>query len=95
MNPRTVVSTAIRYTQTAAYLALLTLTAVALPPAQAQTYTVLHTFSNWPDGTNPNAPIQDGKGNMYGTTLGGGIHCGSGGCGTVYKIDRNGKETVL
>ncbi len=32
---------------------------------------------------------------MYGTTDGGGNHCGPGGSGTVYKIDGSGNETVL
>src|SRR5271155_3543995 len=63
--------------------------------AQAQTYTVLHPFTNWPDGAVPNALMMGADDVMYGTTQGGGNHCGSGGCGTVYKIDSSGNETVL
>lgn len=63
--------------------------------AQAQTYTVLHTFTNVPDGTNPNPLIRGAQGMMYGTTQGGGIPCSLGSCGTVYKIDSSGNETVI
>jgi hypothetical protein len=36
-------------------------------------YTVLYSFSNYPDGSNPNAGvIRDTAGNLYGTTGGGG-----------------------
>ena len=41
--------------------------------------------------------IRDGAGNLYGTTLVGGAPCylGSPDCGTVFKVDPTGKETVL
>ena len=40
--------------------------------------------------------IRDGQGEMYGTTRGGGLaSCGDGSCGTVYKIDSSGNETVI
>jgi uncharacterized repeat protein (TIGR03803 family) len=67
----------------------LALLAVATPPANAQfTYTVLHTFTGSPDGTNPNPLIRDAEGNLYGTALAGGSdnNCGFG-CGMVFKID--------
>lgn len=38
--------------------------------------------------------IKDKSGSLYGTTEGGGGHC-YGGCGTVFKIARDGSETVL
>jgi uncharacterized repeat protein (TIGR03803 family) len=75
--------------------------------------TVLHSFSGSPDGAGPNAGlIRDSAGNLYGTTLGGGVtvppvpppapQCTNyggclcfGGCGTVYKLDPAGHETVL
>jgi uncharacterized repeat protein (TIGR03803 family) len=63
--------------------------------AHAQTYSVLHTFTNWPDGAGPNALMMGANGVMYGTTQGGGNHCESGGCGTVYSIDSSGNETIL
>jgi uncharacterized repeat protein (TIGR03803 family) len=50
------------------------------------------------DGQNPQGTIQfDGAGNMYGTTILGGntTTCGAEGCGTVYKISPQGKETIL
>lgn len=77
--------------------ALLTLTAFAARPAQAQSYSVLHGFTNTPDGGNPNPLIRDGQGNIYGTTQWGGMICGGGGytCGTMFKIDTAGNETVL
>src|ERR1022692_614954 len=48
------------------------------PPAQAQTYSVLHTFAG-ADGANPSAGlIGDPAGNLYGTTYyGGGGNCGN------------------
>jgi len=76
----------------------------AIPSAQAQTFTLLHTFSGAPDGANPVAGlVQDPAGNLYGTTQQGGITAGActntglgfTGCGTVFKIDTTGNETVL
>lgn len=61
--------------------------------------TVLYSFKGPPDGWEPvTALVRDEEGNFYGTTgLGGstGPLCGSFGCGVVYKLDRNGKESVL
>jgi uncharacterized repeat protein (TIGR03803 family) len=60
--------------------------------AQAQTFSVLSSFTGSTDGGNPWAAlIQDGAGNLYGTTEGG----GSNGVGTVFKLDTSGTETVL
>jgi uncharacterized repeat protein (TIGR03803 family) len=54
--------------------------------------TVLHSFSPAPDGCFPyGTPIIDKSGNLYGTTMG----CGSGGLGTVWKVTKNGRESVL
>jgi uncharacterized repeat protein (TIGR03803 family) len=79
-----------------AVMIFLGLAAIAVSPAHAQTYTVLHTFTNLPDGANPYPLIQDAQGNLYGTTEWGGVICGSGtDCGTVYKVDSAGTETVL
>jgi len=59
--------------------------------AQAQTFTTLFSFNN-SDGANPQASlIMDAKGNLYGTTLGGGTY----GYGTVFKLDPSGNQTVL
>jgi len=62
--------------------------------------TVLHTFctqNNCADGEYPSgALILDQKGNLYGTTgLGGSLSCFGYGCGVVFKITPQGKETVL
>lgn len=58
--------------------------------------TVLHTFSGVPDGAGPSAGlVMDAQGNLYGTTtFGGGVLCPDG-CGTVFKVDQQGNETVL
>jgi uncharacterized repeat protein (TIGR03803 family) len=60
--------------------------------------TVLYSFTGGADGAIPLAGmIRDAAGNLYGTTEhGGDLTCGSGvGCGTVFKLDKTGKETVL
>jgi uncharacterized repeat protein (TIGR03803 family) len=59
--------------------------------------TVLHRFAGGSrDGALPQAGLVNVKGVLYGTTTGGGANCSSsGGCGTVFKITRTGKETVL
>jgi uncharacterized repeat protein (TIGR03803 family) len=58
---------------------------------------VLYSFASGVDGSQPDAGvIADVAGNLYGTTAyGGGIACFGGGCGTVFKLDKTGKETVL
>jgi uncharacterized repeat protein (TIGR03803 family) len=66
-----------------------------LSPSGQQT--VLYSFTGVNgDGSNPQAAlISDNAGNLYGTTFsGGGTGCGSG-CGTVFKLSRDGTETVL
>jgi uncharacterized repeat protein (TIGR03803 family) len=61
----------------------------AAPLAIAQAYGVIHSFS-YTDGENPEASLIR-NGNLYSTTMGG----GSSGCGTVFKVDPAGNETVL
>src|SRR5580698_9676940 len=62
--------------------------------------TILYAFTGattdgkYPEGTL----VMDSEGNFYGTTSGGGTSgsaCNNYGCGTVYKLDSNGVETVL
>jgi uncharacterized repeat protein (TIGR03803 family) len=54
--------------------------------------TVLHSFGKGRDGNDPQcAVIADAKGNLYGTTGGGGKY----GAGTVFRIGATGGETVL
>jgi uncharacterized repeat protein (TIGR03803 family) len=58
--------------------------------------TVLYTFTGGDDGDYPDSLIRDATGNLYGTTfLGGGTGCNVSGCGTVFKMTKAGKETVL
>jgi uncharacterized repeat protein (TIGR03803 family) len=84
------------HTRAIALLAVLLAATVAAGQAQAQTYTVLHAFTASPDGQLPGPIIRDAQGNLYGTTKGGGLaSCGEGSCGTVFKVDSAGKETVL
>ena len=57
----------------------------------------LHTFTGGSDGGFSLAHlIEDAKGNLYGTTAeGGSTGCLGYGCGTVFKITPDGRETVL
>jgi uncharacterized repeat protein (TIGR03803 family) len=65
---------------------------VATPSVQAKDFKVLYTFTGPPDGANPFAGlVQDAAGNLYGTTQDG----GASNVGTVFKVDKTGKETVL
>jgi len=58
----------------------------------SNTETVLHSFTNTPDGQGPNSVLTlDAAGNLYGTTVFG----GASGLGTVFKIDTSNTETVL
>jgi uncharacterized repeat protein (TIGR03803 family) len=57
-------------------------------------FTVLHSFAGGSDGCNPfGALAQDNAGNLYGTTAS--IDCGSANYGTIWKVSREGKETIL
>src|ERR1019366_7292076 len=76
------------------------LAALATPPAQAQTFQVLYTFSGGSDGSSPWGVILDAAGNLYGATREGGSTsegCNTyfRGCGVVFKIDPVGQESVL
>jgi uncharacterized repeat protein (TIGR03803 family) len=61
--------------------------------------TVLYSFTGGTDAAGPTAAlVRDKEGNLYGTTnLGGTGSCNFGGpgCGTVFRLDTTGKETVL
>jgi uncharacterized repeat protein (TIGR03803 family) len=65
---------------------------VATTSTQAQTFTVLHSFTGRPDGQGPGGGVvRDAAGNLYGTTDMG----GPSNAGTVFKVDATGKEIVL
>ncbi len=60
--------------------------------------TVLFSFTGGWGGGNPEAGVVlDAQGNLYGTTYAGGNPACNppGGCGTVFKVDTTGQETVL
>lgn len=60
---------------------------------KSRTATFLHRFAtDGKDGVSPVAGlVRDSNGNLYGTTPYGGIY----GNGTVFKLDKTGKETIL
>lgn len=68
------------------------LSVAAAPPAQAQTYTVLHSFTGMQDGEYPYAGLTlDRAGNLYGATP---VSYGGEGPGAVFKMSRkNGNWT--
>lgn len=76
-----------------------TANAALLRSAGTSKYRVLYDFGEGyqSDGVNPQAPLIDVKGTLYGTTWTGGTseaQCG-GACGTVFSISTTGKERVL
>jgi len=76
----------------------LLLAVAASQNAQAQTFTLLYTFTGSPDGEFPSAGLlRTADGSVYGTTQNGGdSSCGdTTGCGTVFKLDTTGSEKVL
>ena len=65
---------------------------VTTQSAQAQNFTLLWSFAGDPGPGNPYAGLfQDTAGNLYGTTYGG----GTSGAGTVFKVSKTVKDTVL
>jgi uncharacterized repeat protein (TIGR03803 family) len=86
-------------------IAMPVLAILAVLPAQgqAQTYKekVLFSFTQSSQGLGPRGGlVRDADGNLYGTTFTGGVYSANclvtnGYCGTVYKVDKTGKETVL
>ncbi len=66
--------------------------------AQAQTFSVIYSFTGGLDGGNPHAGLTiDRGGNLYGTAINGGIQdCGFGyGCGTVFELRHSGSDWVF
>jgi uncharacterized repeat protein (TIGR03803 family) len=68
------------------------LASTSLAAQAAQGYKILYTFTGGADGDRPGGDlIRDAAGNFYGAASYG----GSGGWGTVFKLDARGDETVL
>jgi uncharacterized repeat protein (TIGR03803 family) len=63
------------------------------------TFTSLHSFSQGPDALPLAGVIRDSGGNLYGTTHGSyeltNKCIANGGCGSVFKLDSAGNETIL
>jgi len=82
-----------------AFLLVLGLAICSAPFGQAQTFTTLHNFKGSPDGAIPfGGVVRDKARSFYGTTEAGGKKSCSlvqTGCGTVFKLDTSGTETVL
>ncbi len=59
--------------------------------------TILYSFKGSPDGSAPESLIRDTAGNFYGNTRAGGQYgCYPGDdCGVIFRLGRDGKETVL
>ncbi|HEY3972920.1 MAG TPA: choice-of-anchor tandem repeat GloVer-containing protein [Candidatus Sulfotelmatobacter sp.] len=70
----------------------LTAMLTATPAAQAQTFTVIHTFTGGNDGIDPLDALLLAPDGIYGNTYDGG---GNSSIGTVFRIDKMGEYTVL
>lgn len=82
-----------------ALIALFGLTIVASHSALAQSFTVIHSFTGGQDGATPMAGLaSDRAGNFYGTAAFGGEvggQCGTGGCGTVFRLANRNSGWIL
>lgn len=58
---------------------------------RARNFTVVHTFTDRPDGSLPNKLIQASDGTIYGLSASGGANFG----GTVYKVSTTGSYSIL
>jgi uncharacterized repeat protein (TIGR03803 family) len=74
-----------------AFAFLLALWTVAAPQVNAQTFTVIHSFTGGTDGANPLGGFFIVGDYLYGTASSG----GSSGVGVVFRVNTNGEETVL
>ena len=78
-------------------LALAMTLAIITAQAQAQTFSVSHTFTGGQDGRSPDAGLTiDRGGNLYGTTYAGGTGAACAfGCGTVFKVSHKGTGWIF
>ena len=83
-----------KFSRTRLALAMLSALLLAVvPQAHGQSESVLHSFTNSPDGATPRfvAPVLDMQGTLYGTTNYGGAY----GYGTVFEVTSSGTEKIL
>src|ERR1700743_1537059 len=100
-SPTSIFGTHFRTAAIALFL-LIPMIIAAAPAAQAQSFSVLHEFTNGADGGEPQAGLSmDRAGNFYGAASTGGNTAGDcsdrnpHGCGTVYKLSRRGSSWVF
>lgn len=78
--------------KTLVYLSLITLVTSLGSAADAQTFSVIHTFTgNGGDGAYPNSGVTLKAGTLYGTTYNGGLEAGN---GSAYQLTRVGSDWV-
>ncbi len=81
-----------KHTSIIGTMVIAVLTLASTLPAQTQTLTVLHTFTNLPDGARPYGRLLlDPAGILYGTTTIGGTI----GYGSVFKVDAGGNLSIF
>lgn len=73
------------------WMSVVLLLAFLTSPGTAQIFNALYEFQGGSDGGGPNGMIRDSAGNLYGTTVTGGIAV----YGIVFKLDTSGKKTTL
>lgn len=84
-----------RYFSAAALTAAL-LASPALAAAKTEPQlSVVYAFNGGADGDQPGSLVADKSGNLYGVTFQGGAGSCPLGCGTVFKISRDGTKTTL
>ena len=74
------------------YLILIIFLASLIPAMRAQTFSVLHSFTEGPDGTVPYAGVTIRGNALYGTTTG---FSQSYNCGAVYQLTRSGSNWLF
>lgn len=87
----------ISYLGASVSMAAAMLIAFAPATAEAAKVRVLYSLKGPTDGASPEAALyMDAQGNLYGTNeVGGSDACFNSGCGTVFKLSPDGKETTL
>ena len=81
-----------KLTSGAGMMLIIVLALASTLPAQTQTLTVLHNFTNFPDGGRPvGRLLLDPAGNLYGTTTIGGTI----GYGSVFRVDPSGNLSIF